>query len=139
MLAGLQIALQGIREDAVVDACFRFMTGQVTGQNVAFAPSIPQLVIEARDRQGLMNCIEKAATRPPVIPRLPDPPISDEDRERMKPRIEALYKQFKVQTMPTEDEKVEYVSDPEREAKLAAVLDAKQLAASENQQAGGEI
>lgn len=72
MLAGMEIALQGIREDAIADACFRFMTGQVAGQNISFAPSIPQLVVEARDRQEMIGCLERYAN----APALPEPSVA---------------------------------------------------------------
>jgi len=45
------LALQGLSDQAIIEAAQRFILGVVEGQSIDFAPAVPRFVQEARKRQ----------------------------------------------------------------------------------------
>lgn len=77
----MAVVLDGISAQAICEAAGRFVSGDVKDQSLRFAPSVPEFVREARNRQAAMD----AAARPKIEDR------SDEIVERVAPeKMQAL-------------------------------------------------
>jgi len=111
-MMGLEMVLTDLSRDAIHYACRQFMTAKVDGHDIRFAPSIAQFYQVAESRNEYLKLMDRPRLAMPV--KEPDVPITDEERERMKPRIDAIWKQFKLQNMPEPNEKIEYTHDPDR-------------------------
>lgn len=51
--------MDGVTDQAVIDAAKRFAGGDVEGQSMTFAPSGPQFIQEARKRQEMQESISR--------------------------------------------------------------------------------
>lgn len=54
--------LDGISTQAITEAAKRFVAGEVRDQSLRFAPSVPEFVREARNRQAIID----SASRPRI-------------------------------------------------------------------------
>lgn len=66
LLLACDIALEGLRDDAIQDACRRFMKGMVPDYDIRFAPSVAQLAVEAQRRHDHFNRLDRAALTPAI-------------------------------------------------------------------------
>ncbi len=92
-LRTMESVLSGLSSEAIVDAARRFTSGDVQGQNLRFAPSIPEFVKEARRRQEAINI-----SRLPKVERIEQiepEPLLPEDRERMSFKMAVLSEGFR--------------------------------------------
>jgi len=66
MMLACDIALEGLRDDAIQDACRRFMKGQVPSHDPRFAPSVAQLALEAQARHDHFERLDTARNTPAI-------------------------------------------------------------------------
>jgi len=66
LMMACKIALEGLRDDAIVMACSRFMKGQVPSHDPRYAPSVAQLALEATARHEHLERVDKAGTAPKI-------------------------------------------------------------------------
>ena len=83
LMMAYEIALEGLSDAAIQEACKRFIQGRVSEFDVRFAPSVAQFAKEAQDRQSLMDIAERAA-RTPKIEHKPAPVGNLISRQKMQ-------------------------------------------------------
>lgn len=66
LMMACKIALEGLRDDAIVQACSRFMKGQVPSHDPRYAPSVAQLSLEATARHEHLDRVDRAASAPKI-------------------------------------------------------------------------
>ncbi|RUW04033.1 hypothetical protein [Mesorhizobium sp. M1A.F.Ca.IN.020.04.1.1] len=54
-MATYEKLLAGLSSQAVIEAAQRFASGEVQGQNMSFAPAVPEFIAEAKRRQELID------------------------------------------------------------------------------------
>ena len=91
LLLACDIALEGLRDDAIQDACRRFMKGQVLDVDRHFAPSVAQLAVECQSRHDYFTLCDERASRPAIVYKpVENPIISDEEKARVGVNMKAL-------------------------------------------------
>ena len=83
LMMAYEIALEGLSDAAIQDACKRFIQGRVPEFDVRFPPSVAQFAKEAQDRQRFIEVAEQAA-RTPKIEHKPAPVGNLVSRQKMQ-------------------------------------------------------
>lgn len=83
LMMAYEIALEGLSDAAIQEACKRFIQGRVPEFDVRFSPSVAQFAKEAQERQRMIEIAEHAA-RAPKIEHKPAPVGNLVSREKMQ-------------------------------------------------------
>lgn len=89
LMMAYEIALEGLRDDAIQDTCRRFMTGRVKDHDARFSPSVAQFTIEAQSIHNYMN-LRDAAARRPAIEHKPAPVGNLVSKAKMQALVDHL-------------------------------------------------
>lgn len=80
----ISAAMDGISDEAICRAAGRFVKGEVEGQSLRFAPSVPELVKEATAIQRYMDFEARPKiTAPEPKPEPYSPPVSPEKMQAL--------------------------------------------------------
>jgi len=83
MMMAYDIALEGLSDEAIQEACKRFIQGRVPEVDPRFSPSAAQFAKEAQERQRMIEVRENAA-KAPRIEHKPAPVGKSVSREKMQ-------------------------------------------------------